>query len=50
MILIDGLGQLVGHVCASAALAVVALLLAAWLRRYAEGLGQTAADAAADSD
>jgi len=42
----DAFSQLVGHVCASASLAVVALLLAAWLRRYAEGLGATAADAA----
>jgi len=44
--LINALSQLVGHVCASAALAVVALLLAAWLRRWTEGLGATAADAA----
>jgi hypothetical protein len=44
--LIDTFSQLVGHVCASAALAVVALLLAAWLRRFSEGLGATAADAA----
>ncbi len=42
----DGMSQLVGHVCASAALAFVALLIAAWLRRFSEGLGATAADAA----
>ncbi len=46
MILIDPLFQLVGHVCAAGALAFVALLMAAWLRRFSEGLGATAADAA----
>lgn len=46
MILIDGLFQLVGHVCTAATLAFVALLLAAWLRRFSEGLGATAASAA----
>lgn len=46
MILIDGLFQLMGYVCAAAQLAFVALLLAAWLRHFSEGLGATAASAA----
>jgi uncharacterized paraquat-inducible protein A len=45
-LLIDAFSQLVGSVCVSAALAVVALLIAAWLRRYADGLFKAAADAA----
>ena len=43
--LIDALSQLVGYVCASGALAFVALLAAAWFRRWAEGLGARAAEA-----
>jgi len=45
-LLTDGLSQLVGLVCASAALAMVALLIAVWARRFTEGLYQAAADAA----
>jgi hypothetical protein len=46
MFFVNGLSQLIGSVCVSSALAVVALLSAAWLRRWTEGLGATAADAA----
>ncbi len=44
--LISSLSQLVGMVCVSAALAVVALLIAVWGRHYSEGLYQVAEDAA----
>lgn len=42
--LIDGLSQLVGHVCAAGALAMVATLTAVWFRRWLEGAGEAAAD------
>ncbi len=44
--LIDALSQLVGHVCASGALAMIAVLLAVWFRRLIEGAGAAAAGAA----
>jgi hypothetical protein len=43
-LLLDGLSQLLGYVCASAALSVVALLMGAWLRRWTEGLHNAAAE------